>query len=383
MSPATASKTANAQTQKTKTPKYSSSILSFNPEANQAATKPNPQTITPSIVPADSKVPFTLDQELEVFGKWSGQPIFVPPQNASSRFARYLLSRYGLFSSRQTCWSALFAEYGSQFQQVREIQMSKASIRLPQGKLFVSITPREQFDQIEEKVPSCVLTRLQEFLDGPGKGPGVKVYYLKPLCIEVGDKLIFTSRTEIDAAISLIQNEVFSHYNKLYAFYRPAAICRQALSQLAQIPVDLYKFFERRRQRIIDAYQAKLEFQRRKLALRACKTHQKLRTDGCTFDEMLDLTNPLQRTDVVTQYCSEQQYSIETRNRILKGGLLSMPWFVILAVGIANIPTITVSLAPPMVMCDPAFVAEFPEAPGVLMKIGHFDIVGGIPHIEL
>ncbi|MFO0941460.1 MAG: hypothetical protein U0930_11905 [Pirellulales bacterium] len=383
MTHATANQTATISTQRSKPTGKLSSEISFNPQANSANETSKPCAVVPSIIPDNSTNPFTLDQELEVFGKWSSKPIFVPPKNASSKFARYLLNRFGLLSSRQECWSALFKEFAAQFQQVREIQMSKASIRLPQGKLFVSITPREQFDQIEEKVPSCVLTRLQEFLDGPGKQPGVKVYYLKPLCIEVGDQLMFTSRTEIDAAIKLIQDEVFTCYNKLYPFYRPAALCRQAISILAQIPVDVYKFFERRRQQVIDAYQAKLEFQRRKLALRACKTHQKLRTHGCTFDEMLDLTNPLQRTDVVTQYCNEQQYSIEARNRLLKGGLLSMPWFVVLAVGIANIPTFTVSLAPPMVMCDPAFVAEFPDAPGVLMKIGHFDIVGGIPHIEL
>lgn len=382
MSPATVQHSAQSRSQHAATTPDSQKRAP-NSELKISTVQNGLSRVKPSLVPIDAPRAFTLDQELEVFGNWTSQPIFVPPRNASKNFAKHLLSDFGLFSSRQDCWSELLSTFRPQFQQVREIQMAKASIRLPQSKLFVSITPREQFDQIEEKVPSCVSTRLQEFLDGPGKRPGVNVYYLKPLCVEVGDQLLFTSRAEINAAIKLIQDEVFSYYRKMYAIYRPLKVARQFLSGLAQIPVDLYKYFERRRQRVIDAYQAKLEFQRRKLALRACKTHQKLRTDGCTFDEMLDLTNPLQRTDVVTQYCNEQQLSIETRNRMLKGGLLSMPWFVVLAVGIAHIPTITVSLAPPMVMCDPAFVAEFPEAPGVLMKIGHFDIVGGIPHIEL
>jgi hypothetical protein len=34
-------------------------------------------------------------------------------------------------------------------------------------------------------------------------------------------------------------------------------------------------------------------------------------------------------------------------------------------------------------VCDPAFVAELPEKPGVLLKIGHFDEVGGVTHVEI
>ena len=39
---------------------------------------------------------------------------------------------------------------------------------------------------------------------------------------------------------------------------------------------------------------------------------------------------------------------------------------------------VTVTVAPPLVVCDPAFVAEMPDNPGVLLKIGHFDEVGGV-----
>lgn len=360
-----------------------SSRTQSNPSAARSSTQPSQKrTVKPSIS-ASAESAFTLDQELEEFANWSSSPIYVPPKNSSTLFAKHLLTRFGAFSSRQECWTNIVQEFRPQFQQVRQVEMTKASIRLPQIKLYMSVTPSEQFDQIEEKIPSCVSTRLQEFFDGPGQQPGVKVYYLKPLCIEIGDKLIFTARPEIDAAIKLIQDEVFAQYRKMYLYRRPLHLIRQSMNAVSQLPVSIYKYFERKRQRVIDAYQAKLEFERRKLALRAYRTHQKLRTHGCTFDEMLELTNPLERTDVVTQYCEEQQYSIEARNRILKGGLLAMPWFVVLAVGIAYIPTITLAVAPPMTMCDPAFVAEFPEKPGVLMKIGHFDIVSGIPHIEL
>jgi hypothetical protein len=38
---------------------------------------------------------------------------------------------------------------------------------------------------------------------------------------------------------------------------------------------------------------------------------------------------------------------------------------------------------PPIVACDPAFVAELPGSNGVVLKIGHFDEVGGVNHVEI
>jgi hypothetical protein len=38
---------------------------------------------------------------------------------------------------------------------------------------------------------------------------------------------------------------------------------------------------------------------------------------------------------------------------------------------------------PPIVACDPAFVAELPGAGGVVLKIGHFDEVAGVTHVEI
>ena len=38
---------------------------------------------------------------------------------------------------------------------------------------------------------------------------------------------------------------------------------------------------------------------------------------------------------------------------------------------------------PPLVVCDPAFVAEMPGTRGVVLKIGHFYDVGGITHVEI
>ena len=68
----------------------------------------------------------------------------------------------------------------------------------------------------------------------------------------------------------------------------------------------------------IDALQAQLEFKRRKLALKTAQTYRSLRSDGCTFDEMLELTNPLKRTDVIEQYCTEQELSQAKREQLLR-----------------------------------------------------------------
>jgi hypothetical protein len=99
---------------------------------------------------------------------------------------------------------------------------------------------------------------------GPGRRVGVKVYYLKPLCVEVGDQLIFTTVEELSSTINEIRDEVFSAYRRIY-------------------------------------------------------------------------------------YLS----------------------------------SVTVTVAPPIMLCDPAFVAEMPGSKGVLLKIGHFDEVNGVTHVEI
>jgi hypothetical protein len=39
--------------------------------------------------------------------------------------------------------------------------------------------------------------------------------------------------------------------------------------------------------------------------------------------------------------------------------------------------------APPIVVCDNAFVAELTGSRGVVLKIGDVDEVGGVTHIEI
>ena len=360
-----------------------SAAVSSRSRVNVGSKASNQPTVKPSVLPSRQLAPFTNDQELEPFATWNGDSIWVPPKDSSQKFAEAMLRKHGAFSSKATCWETVEEEFRSSFQHVREIQLDRASIRLPQGRLFVSVTQREAFHTITDRIPACVQTRLEEFLERHGNDRRVKVYYLKPLCIEVNDQLIFTKRPEIDQAIAMIQDEVFQAYRRMYFAHRCYYHYRDALRVLTAIPRGILGYIDQRRQRMIDAYQAKLEFQRRKLALRTAKVHRRCRTHGCTFDEVLDLTNPLVREDVVEQYCREKKIARATRDQILRGGLLSMPWFVALSAGISYLPSLTITFAPPLIVCDPAFVAEFSDRPGVLMKIGHFDEIGGVPHIEL
>lgn len=339
-------------------------------------------TVRPSKVDPHTAPPFTLDQELKPFGTWVDAPIWVPPKDASQDMAESMLRQPAWFTPQSKRWVGVVEQHRDSFTQVREIELCKASIRLPKGKLFVSVTEPKQFDTITDPIPDCVRTRLEEFLAGPGKRSGVKVSYLKPLCVEVDDELRFTSREDVLAAIDQIQQEVFSAYHRKLVPRRCDQAVRAILRGGLALPRAFGRFVVERRQRALDAYQAKLEFQRRKTALRAAKNRRKCRTDGCTFDEMLALTNPLQRADVIGQFAFEQKLSRARRDQLLQMSAGHLPWFALVSMGLYYLSTITVTVAPPLAVCDPAFVAEFPDAKGVLMNIGHFDEIAGVRHVE-
>jgi hypothetical protein len=357
-----------------------------------ASTLPStktPKRIVPSRVSADAAAPFTMTQKLETFGTWTSDSIWVPPKDFSNDFARDMVNRFGCMASKAECWGGILDEHRALFQQVREINLCKASIRLPKGKLFVSITEQDRFDEITDPIPNCVKTRLEEFLEGPGKLKGVKVYYLKPLCVEVGDDLIFTTRESIDAAICMIQRQVFNEYRRLYLRHRPLHALSAAVDLGLSIPRKIWLDIKKQRQKALDAYQAQLEFKRRKIALRAANTHRRLRTDGCTFDDMLALTNPLERNDVIEQYGIERKLSQAQRDQLKMLAVESIPWFVAFSLGVSYLVPMGFSLAtaltvaPPLMVCDPAFVAEMPGSKGVVLKIGHFDQVRGVTHVEI
>ncbi len=344
--------------------------------------------VRPSTVDPATAKPFTLDQELKPFGKWTDSPIWVPPKDSSTEMAESMLRQTGLLTSKSKSWNAVAKEHRDSFTQVREIELSKASIRLPKGRLFVSVTEQRNFDQITDTIPNCVQTRLEEFLAGPGRRPGVKVYYLKPLCVEVGDELLFTSREDVLGAITKIQQEVFAEYRRLYfsRFAKKAVL--QTLKGGLAIPRTIGQYVVQRRQRAIDVYQAKLEFRRRQTALDAAKTYRTLRTGECTFDEMLEMTAPIRREAVIRQYSIEQKLSQAKQAQLLRMAAGQLPWFALtaLAATLAHLSytsIATITLVSPLMVCDPAFVAELPGSGGVVMNIGHFDDIAGVRHIEL
>lgn len=220
-------------------------------------------------------------------------------------------------------------------------------------------------------------------MDGPGKQRGVKVYYLQPLCIEVDDELIFTTRDLLKSAIEKIQTEVFAEYRRRYWGHRARRFTLAAVDASLAIPRALLKRGLERRKREITDYQAKLEFNRRKTAHRAAALYRQCRSEGCTYDEMLSLTNAPGSEDVIEQYAKEKQLSRRQKEMFLLATAITLPWFVTLALGIYAMASAIVTVTAPVAVCDPAFVAEMPDSPGVLLKIGHFDKIRGVMHVEI
>ncbi len=69
---------------------------------------------------------------------------------------------------------------------------------------------------------------------------------------------------------------------------------------------------------------------------------------------------------------------------MLKIAAGSIPWFVALSLTISYVTSLMIVVStPPIVVCDPAFVAELPGSDGIVLKIGHFDEVGGVTHVEI
>ena len=351
--------------------------------------RPAPQasairSVSPSIVDPAVAGAFTLEQELTPFGAWVGEPLWVPPKDASASLAETMLRETGPFASQSKRWEAVLEKHRRDFTQVREFDLFQSSIRLPKGKFFVTVTEQKHFDKITDPIPACVRTRLDEFLSGPGKKWGTKVYYLKPLCVEIGDELVLTTREDLMAAITQVQDEVFAAYRRLALYRRPLQALATAANAALALPRALVKHAVERRQKAIAALHAHFEFERRKLALKTAETHRKLRSSGCTFDEILELTTPLKRTEVIEHYCDEQKLSDAQRAQLLSMAAGAVPWFVALSLTVYYVSAIAITVGlPPVAVCDPAFVAEMPGSRGVLLKIGHFDQVGGVTHVEL
>lgn len=354
--------------------------------ARRSTERPAAKRVRPSRVNGAAK-PFTPDQELETFGHWVGEPIWAPPTGHARPMAQTMHRRAGWFASPEERWQAVVDAHRDDFTQVREIDLNKASIRLPEGRFFVAVTEQKDFDKIEEKIPACVQTRLDEFLAGPGKRYGVKVSYLKPLCVEDGEHLILTTEADMRRAIRRVRDEVFAEYQSMAALWRLHDAGVRAADLLLAAPRAVLRSIIRRRERVLAAYQAKLEFKRRKTALGAMRNYQKCRTSGCTFDEMYALTNPLAKEAVARQYDDERREENAKRQEMLRMAAESAPWLLSVMGGgggfIGHIIHYTFWATPPLFLCDPVFVAELPDRPGELLKIGHFDEVDGVMHVEI
>lgn len=324
--------------------------------------------------------PYSLNQELTAFGKWTSDPIWVPPNDATE-LAKSMLDRFGPFASKSKCWDAIEKAHRSEFTQVREIELPKASIRLPKGRLYVTITEQADFDTIEDTIPACVQTRLDEFMAGPGKKRGVKVYYLKPLCVEDGNQLIFTTTEQVKEAIEQVQAETFAMYRRGYLGHRAKRTATTLVNAGLAIPRAIVQSEVNKKRREIETYHQKLEFERRQRALAATRAHQDLRSDGCTFDEMLAMMDAPDRQDVIDHYVTENEKSGFDRQMFLIASAATLPWFISMSLSIYNL--IQLSSLAAVAVCDPAFVAEMPGSNGELLKIGHFDEVDGVTHVEI
>jgi len=326
--------------------------------------------------------PHTPTQDLEHFGNWVSEPIWVPPNDSSRELANSMLNEFGPLASKEKCWDAITRQHRDKFTQVREFELPKASIRLPKGRLFVTVTEQKNFDSIEDEVPACVQSRLDEFLAGPGKKRGVKVYYLKPLCIEVNDELIFTTSEELNAAIAQVQDAVFTEYRRRYLPHLLRHMAVGTVDAALAIPRALIKFTLNRKKREIAAYHAQLEFERRRRAMEAVRLHNGYRNDKCTFDEIISLTEPPTREAVIEHYVEEQELGRLDRQMFLMASAAHLPWFATLSLAALKLAAY-VAAGTSVAVCDPAFVAEMPGANGRLLKIGHFDEVGGVMHVEI
>jgi hypothetical protein len=359
-------------------------------DAAVAATKTAANHLTRPVPKSNpGPQPHTPSQDLELFGRWIGKPIWVPPNDSSDDLAKSMLNRFSPLASKEQCWEHVTRKHRSKFTQVREIELPKASIRLPQGSLYVTVTERERFHEIEEEIPRCVQTRLDEFLAGPGKKRGVKVSYLKPLCVEAGSDLIFTTQQELDNAIEKIQAEVFAAYKKQY----PAHLLRQmainALDAALLIPRSLLSSFLDGRKREVETMHGKLEFERRKRAHRAMRHLNRRSRQTCSFNEMLSLTETPDRADVINHIIQEKEAAMAVamsnvdRQLYLLASAATLPWFAAMSLAAYKIAAVTVTTTVSVSVCDPAFVAEMPGARGRLLKIGHFDEVDGVMHVEI
>jgi hypothetical protein len=152
----------------------------------------------------------------------------------------------------------------------------------------------------------------------------------------------------------------------------------------------LVAFYVDRQQKALETQRSRLEFQRRKFALETALNHRQTFRSECSCDEMLQLMSPVREIDVVKHYAIEHELSAAEFERMVQLAAGTLPWFVTFSLATAFVMSLTASITAQtaatttaVAVCDPVFVAELPESPGVLLKIGHFDEIAGVTHVEI
>jgi len=84
----------------------------------RGTTRPAPRRVVGETVPS---TPFTLEQELEPFARWTGAATWVPPKRAAAKLARTMLAAGFWPGARERRWAAVVAAHRAEFAQVREI----------------------------------------------------------------------------------------------------------------------------------------------------------------------------------------------------------------------------------------------------------------------
>jgi hypothetical protein len=119
-------------------------------------------------------------------------------------------------------------------------------------------------------------------------------------------------------------------------------------------------------------------------------THRESFHSVCSYDDMLSIMSPLQESEVIRHYALEHELSASEFDELVQLAAGTLPWFVTFSLATSFVMSIAASMmvkatvtTTAVAVCDPAFVAELPEAPGVLLKIGHFDEIDGVTHVEI
>jgi len=157
-------------------------------------------------------------------------------------------------------------------------------------------------------------------------------------------------------------------------------ICRSR----SRRPKSFLKFVFKRKKQEIEAFHSKLEFERRRRALEASRIHNQYRTDkNCSFDDFENLTTCPRREEVIEHYVRENELSRVDREMFKMVSTVSLPWFATLSLATYKLALVSLTESISVSLCDPVFVVEMPRAKGKLLKIGHFDEVNGVTHVEI